>query len=95
MNIIITISYLRNNNIKNTNLYFSWLFSSGTVHINQIIHFWFDLIYLIHIAYYGFSIILGLHSKGFNSWVITWNIGVRKILGSPYTQPRTLGCWDL
>ena len=27
----------------------------------------------------------GLHSNGFNSCVTAWNIGVRKILGLPYT----------
>ena len=27
----------------------------------------------------------GLHSNGFNSCVTAWNIGVRKIIGLPYT----------
>ena len=35
-------------------------------------------------SFYGSSI-WGLHSNGFNSCVTAWNIGVRKILGLPYT----------
>ena len=42
-------------------------------------------------SFYGSSI-WGLHSNGFNSCVTAWNIGVRKILGFPYTTPRTRGC---
>ena len=35
-------------------------------------------------SFYGSST-WGLHSNGFNSCVTAWNIGVRKILGLPYT----------
>ena len=35
-------------------------------------------------SFYG-SLTWGLHSNDFNSCVTAWNIGVRKILGLPYT----------
>ena len=35
-------------------------------------------------SFYGSST-CGLHSNGFNLCVTAWNIGVRKILGLPYT----------
>ena len=35
-------------------------------------------------SFYG-SPTWGLHSNGFNSCVTAWNIGVKKIIGLPYT----------